>query len=151
ATKAKKSKSKSKKNGDATSVDVAAPDEPLDDGEQIDTGAGRGPTRFVWKQHPSIRFGKVLRLDFEAKFQKDGRTSDRGARESAGVDPLELHRNRVGVQGTLFKHIEFEVERELTEKELTERELAQNLTPLSPWKDVYVNVDYIGHAQVQAG
>src|SRR4029450_8708628 len=74
-----------------------------------------------------------------------------GSRESAALDTWELHRSRIGVQGTAFKHIDFEIERELTEKELNERDVLEGLTPQSPWKDVYVNVDYIKNVQIQAG
>ena len=42
---------------------------------------------------------------------------------------FEFHRNRIGIQGNLFKHIEFEVERELTEKELTEKDIQAGVTP----------------------
>ena len=144
-------KAKKQKQSKTPATEVSSPDAPLDDSEQIDTGSAHPPARFVWKQHPSLRFGKVLRVDFEAKFQEDGRSSYEGAPQSAGLDTFELHRNRIGIQGTVFKHIEFEIERELTEKELTEKDIAAGLTPLSPWKDVYVNVDYLKNAQVQAG
>ena len=131
---------------------AASPDEPLDTSDQADVPRGQpAPVRFVWKQHPSLRFGKVLRVDFTAKLQEDGHSSYEGAPVIAGLKTLELHRNRIGIQGTLFKHIEFEVERELTEKELTERDIESGLTVTSPWRDVYVNVDYIDNAQVQAG
>ena len=64
---------------------------------------------------------------------------------------FELHRNRIGIQGNLFKHIEFEIERELTEKELTEKDMLRGLTPQSQWKDVNVNVTFIKNAQIQVG
>ena len=144
-------KTKKQKPPKEPANDTPSPDEPLDDSEQIDSGAPRAPARFVWKQHPSLRFGKALRVDFEAKFQEDGRSSYEGAPQTTGLKTFELHRNRIGIQGSFFKHIDFEIERELTEKELTEKDVAEGLTPLSPWKDVYVNVDYIDNAQFQAG
>jgi phosphate-selective porin OprO/OprP len=105
--------------------------------------AGDQGIRAVWKQRPSIRYGPRFRLDINAMFQEDAHASYSGA---ADLDPFELRRNRIGVQGSVFKHIEFEVERELTEKDLDPSKL-----PKSPWKDVYVNVSFVKNAQIQAG
>jgi phosphate-selective porin OprO and OprP len=99
--------------------------------------------RATWKQHPSIRVGSTFRMDLEAKFQEDIHDSYAGAADLARA---ELHRNRIGVQGHLFKQIEYEVERELTEKELD-----VGKTPKSPWKDVYVNLTFVKNAQVKVG
>jgi phosphate-selective porin OprO/OprP len=111
-----------------------------------------------WKQHPSIRYGSKFRLDFEAKLQEDGQWSYPGALGlNCAVTALpktcawQLHRNRVGIQGHIFKHVEYEVERELTEQELTEKELLAGYEAKSLWKDVYVNVRSIDDAQVQVG
>jgi phosphate-selective porin OprO/OprP len=149
----KKSKKKKK-----AAADVAAPDEPLADDADVaaqpQIGVVKAPkpaTQFVWKQHPSLRFGKWLRLDLEAKFQEDYRSSYDGAVTSAQLDPWELHRSRIGVLGTFMKHIDFEVERELQEKELSEKDKELGLTPAPQWKDVYVNADYIKNAQIQVG
>jgi phosphate-selective porin len=122
-----------------------APDEPTPVDEPIERVAG---TRFTWKQHPSLRFGNALRIDFEAKFQEDGHSSY-GPVE--GLATWELHRNRVGIKGNVYKHIEYEVEYELTEKELTERDVTLGYTPSSQWKDVNVNLTYIRNAQIQIG
>jgi phosphate-selective porin OprO/OprP len=133
--------------------DTPAPDEPVNP-DAVDTGTPTHGVRFVWKQHPSLRFGSVLRLDFEAKVQEDAHWSYPGAQDPNVKGPLEtfdLHRNRIGVQGALFKRIEFEIERELTEKELSEKDLAEGLTPHSQWKDVNVNVSYLKNAQIQVG
>src|SRR5262249_23423060 len=83
-----------------------APDEPAPEGgDGVDTPGG---IRFVWKQHPSIRFGDAVRLDFQAKFQEDFHSSYPGADASAGLETWELHRNRVGIKGNVYKHIEYE-------------------------------------------
>ena len=50
--------------------DVPAPDEPIDP-DAVETG-GSG-WRFSWKQHPSLRYGSIFRMDGEAKFQEIGR------------------------------------------------------------------------------
>ncbi len=102
-----------------------------------------GRTRVTWKQHPSLRVGSIFRVDLEAKFQEDVHASYVGAPE---LDRAELHRNRLGVQGHVFKQIEYEVERELTEKELD-----AGKAPKSPWKDVYLNLTYVKNAQVKIG
>jgi len=138
--KAKKAKKAKKPKGDRPS-----PDEPAD--AQAEETGGKG-VRLSWKQHPSFRVGSVFRLDFQAKFQEDGHVSYSGAKN---IEPWEMHRNRIGISGHLFKHIEYEVERELTEKELTEKDILEGVTPASHWKDVNVNVAYINNAQVQIG
>lgn len=141
------------KNGKKAKKSIASPDEPLDadaEPEQIPLPKRGGP-QFVWKQHPSLRFGKTARVDFQAKFQEDGRWSYPGAEKTADLQTWELHRSRVGIQGTLFKHIDFEVEREIREKELSEKDRLQGYTPEPAWKDVNVNVDYVNNAQVQVG
>lgn len=122
-----------------------SPDEAVD--EQAAPAAGRG-VRFSWKEHPSVRFGNVLRLDFQAKVQEDGQWSYAGATD---LPPWELHRSRFGVQGILFKKIEFEIEREFTEEELTEKDILLGIAPSSSWKDVNVNFTFINNAQIQIG
>jgi len=123
-----------------------APDEPIDPAT-VEPGSG---VRFTWKQHPSIRFGDAVRMDFEAKFQEDGHQSYDGA-VANGLATWELHRNRIGIKGNIYKKIEYEVEYELTEKELTERDVLLGYTPNSQWKDVYVNLRYFKNAQIQIG
>jgi phosphate-selective porin OprO and OprP len=145
--KAQKPKTEKKpKKKKAAADEAAAPDEPIDP-DAVDTGHG---LRFSWKQHPSLRAGSVFRLDFEAKLQEDGHQSYPDA-AAKGLARWELHRNRIGIKGNLFKHIEYEIERELTEKELTEKDILLGLTPSSQWKDVNVNLTYFKNAQVQIG
>jgi len=122
----------------ATDINAGPAPETL---EHIEPG-GKG-ARVSWKQHPSFRVGSVFRIDFEAKFQEDIHSSYVGEPD---LERAELHRNRIGVQGHLFKRIEYEVERELTEKELD-----AGKTPKSPWKDVYVDLDFVKNAQVKLG
>jgi phosphate-selective porin OprO/OprP len=103
------------------------------------------PLRVVWRDHPSIRVGRKLRLDFAAKFQFDSR--DPGDNPD-DFPTYEVHRARVGVEGEVFRHIQFSVERELTEKEL---DSASEVSSKTPWKDVYVEADYTNAAQVRVG
>jgi phosphate-selective porin OprO/OprP len=121
-----------------------APDEPVDP-DTIERASG---VRFQWKQHPSIRFGDALRVDFEAKFQEDGHSSYGPVQ---GLNTWELHRNRIGIKGNVYKNLEYEVEYELTERELAERDILRGYTPKSKWKDVNVNLTYIKTAQIQIG
>ncbi len=148
----KPAKQKKAKQDKGAKADVPAPDEPVDP-DAVDTGNG---FRASWKQHPSIRAGNVFRMDFEAKFQEDGRwayPNAPGLKDpvTGELKTFELHRNRVGIQGHLFKKIEYEIERELTESELTEKDISAGVTPKSPWKDVNVNLTFIKNAQVQLG
>lgn len=146
ATKQEKQRKEKAEKGEAAKP---APDEQVDATGEVE--ALEAPARFVWTPRPSFRYGNIFRIDLEAKFQEDVHRSYDGAEASAGLSTFELHRNRVGIQGTLFERIEFEVERELTEKELTDEDMAASMRPRSPWKDVSVDVDYIEHAQVRAG
>ena len=133
--KAKKAKSNGASNGDGES----------------DAAESGEIHRLSWKQHPSLRYGNVFRLDAEAKFQEDGRSSYPGGLTHAGLEPFELHRNRVGISGYLFKKVEYEVERELTEKELSEKDIAAGVAPKNQWRDVNVNLTFIKNAQLQVG
>ena len=156
ATAAAEAKAQKKAKKEKKKSDAVAPDEEVDADQTVDQNDG--PSHFVWKQHPSIRYGKVFRLDFQAKLQEDAHGSYAGA---SGVKCpntalpstclWELHRNRVGIEGHVFKHIEYEAERELTEQELTDKELLAGYSPQSLWKNVDVNITYVNNFQVQAG
>jgi len=123
-----------------------SPDEEVDDqGDSAETGTG---TRFTWKQHPSFRYGSVFRIDFQAQLQEDAHGSYDGVQ---GLNTYELHRNRVGLKGKVFKHFEYEIKRELTEKELTTKQVAEGRLPKPLWKDVYLNVKYTKRAEIQVG
>jgi phosphate-selective porin OprO/OprP len=117
-----------------------------------DSGAERPEVvgRFVWAEHPSLRFDNI-RLDFTAKFQEDFQRSYEGATAVAGLRTFEFRRSRVGIQGKLFEHIAFELERELTERDVSVAELAEGLMPKSPWKDVNVDFNFFEAARVQIG
>jgi phosphate-selective porin OprO and OprP len=153
-TKTKKPKQKKAKT---PKDDVLAPDEKEDLDQPTETD--QPGFRFVWKQHPSIRYGSAFRMDFQAKFQLDAYDSYEGAQGALACDDTllpssctwELYRSRIGIQGHLFKEIEYEVERELQEHELTQEEVLEGLAPEQVWKDVFVNVRYIRNAQVQVG
>ena len=97
--------------------------------------------RAVWREHPSIRAGRNFRIDFTMKVQEDWR--DPGD-EPFLFEEWELHRLRFGVEGEIFRHIQYQVEREAKS--------SASANPLrSPWRDVYVETDYINNAQVRVG
>jgi phosphate-selective porin OprO/OprP len=137
ATKPKKKKKIAKQND-------ASPDEPVDPAAE----APAPGFRLSWKQHPSMRYGNVFRLDLEGKMQEDGH-SGYGPVKDLGT--WEFHRNRFGIKGYVTRHIEYEVEHEFTEHELSEKDIEAGVTPKSRWKDVNVNLTYIKNAQVQIG
>ncbi len=96
----------------------------------------KGPLVFEWKDHPSLRAGKMLRIDFVAKFQADQRTSDAPIAK-ADTSSFDIAKRRVGIEGEVAKHVAFEVARELTTDD--------------PWKDVYANYKQFDGVQVQGG
>ena len=112
-----------------------APDRPLED------------VRFVWREHPSLRFGRAVRLDFTLKVQEDMR--DPGD-EPVDFPTWELHRFRPGIEGELFNRIQFNVERELNENENDSQEDLIGSTT-SAWKDVYVDGNITTAFQIRAG
>jgi phosphate-selective porin OprO and OprP len=103
--------------------------------------------RFVWREHPSLRFGRAVRLDFTLRLQEDAR--DPGD-SPADFSTWELHRFRVGLDGELFQRIQFSVEREARENENDSQE---NLvgSQASLWKDVYVDANLSTGFQIRAG
>lgn len=101
--------------------------------------------RFVWRNHPSLRAGRNFRLDFSVKVQEDSRAP---GDDPSGFPTWELHRLRFGVEGELFRHIEFQIERELTEREISDPLRASSKTP---WTDVFVEANFTSKAQVRFG
>jgi phosphate-selective porin len=114
-------------------------------GGQGGGGGGRQGTDFVWREHPSLRFGRNLRLDFQAKFQWDAL---RAGDDPLLFDPFRIRRGRVGIDAEVFRHVQISLERELTETEI-------NPDPTVPsessWKDAYIELNYTDAAQVRFG
>jgi phosphate-selective porin len=101
-----------------------------------DSEKDSGGVRWVWDDRPSLRVGKVFRVDFRAKFHVDLRASEWEHLEDEG-GTFEFTRKRVGVEGELTRYIEFEVEAEMRKE--------------NPWRDVFVNVKPAAAFEVQAG
>lgn len=108
-------------------------------------GANGNGLRFVWREHPSLRAGDWLRLDFGAKIQGDKLNP---GDDPADFDDLQLTRARIGVDGELFKVLQFSVERELTDSgDLKVNAKSQK----NPWRDVYGEVKFADALQVRGG
>jgi phosphate-selective porin OprO/OprP len=94
--------------------------------------------RFEWKEHPSLRFGKELRIDFRARVQTDSRESDAPlSDDNTDAGGFDIARRRIGVEGAIGKFADFQVERELSNDD--------------PWRDVYLNYSQHTVLQVQGG
>jgi phosphate-selective porin len=96
------------------------------------TVAGRSSAQELsFENRPALTFGDTLRVELTARMQGDVRDASPGAAEGG----FDLHRRRVGVKGTLTRHVEFEVERELN----------------SSWRDAFVNLRTFRPMQLRAG
>jgi phosphate-selective porin OprO/OprP len=90
--------------------------------------------RFVFNDRPSFRFGDLLRIDLRLRLQGDFRWFSPDPRTE---DVFDLTRRRAAVSGTLFRHLEYEFERELRDR--------------GPWRDVFVDFTRFDALQVKAG
>ena len=83
----------------------------------------------------TFRAGDAVRLEPHLRFQSDVLLTD----ETRPVDDrFDWARRRIGVDGVLFKRVEFQVERELVDSS-------------SPWRDVYGDVRISQAIHVRAG
>jgi len=92
--------------------------------------------RFVWKKHPSLRFGDTFRMDFRFRSQMDWTEHDPNVDETPKL--FELGRLRVGIEGTALRFLEYEASYELAETDFH-------------WKDLYGNFRKWRRFQVRAG
>ena len=91
--------------------------------------------RFVWKDHPSLRAGKWLRIDFRARVQSDMRRSEAPTKDDR--DPAnDVARRRIGIEGRAGRLIDYQLEYELDAR---------------TWRDAYVNYRQFKAVQVRAG
>jgi phosphate-selective porin len=89
---------------------------------------------WVWIPHPSIRYGKNLRVDFRGRWTHETLRSDPGEGDQSAID---IARKRLGVEGEVLKAVAFQVERELVE--------------FDPWRDVWVDYQQFTFARAQFG
>ena len=91
--------------------------------------------KLTWGERPSIRFGRVARVDIRLTLQMDGRDSE------VPVDPDESRaswaRKRIGVDGVVAGLFGFQIEHDLGAG--------------GQWRDVYINYQQFDAIQVQAG
>lgn len=108
----------------------------------------RADLRFRWRDHPQLRAGDMFRVDVLGKFQWDAR---RPGDAPPDFDEYEIHRARVGVEGEVFRYIQFSVEYELTERENEVEESTTRNRSNPAWKDVYVEANLADAAQIRVG
>jgi phosphate-selective porin len=101
--------------------------------------------RATWKEHPSLRAGDWLRLDFGAKIQGDRMNP---GDDPKGFDDTQLSRARVGVDGELFKVFQFSIERELTSNGDVKLNAKSTKTN---WRDLYGEIKIADALQVRGG
>jgi phosphate-selective porin len=96
-------------------------------------------------EHPSWSPIPAITLDFKARIESEVRT----ATPALGLDQgqVEWQDRRIGVEGTAFKRITFEVSRELSE----DFEAANGLSEKTAWKDAYVNLRVNKALNIEAG
>ena len=104
-----------------------------------------GGVRFTWKEHPSLRVGDWLRLDFAAKAHADKMSP---GDDPANFDDLQLSRARIGVDGELFKVLQFSIDREMTPS----GDLKLNAkSTKTAWRDVWGELKIADELQVRGG
>jgi phosphate-selective porin OprO/OprP len=104
----------------------------------------RADLRFRWRDHPQLRAGDWLRVDFVGKFQWDAMHP---GDDPSDFDEYEIHRARIGIEGEIFRYFQFSVEREMTEREADVQETQRK----PAWKDVYIEANFTDAAQVRVG
>ncbi len=104
---------------------------------------GKDPAfRFVFRDNPSFRFGKILRVDFRVKSQADIRSFSPGVETDEGQ--FDFQRMRFGVEGNILGELEYQVEHEF-------REYFGGRTTSGRWRDVFGNFRYFRNFQIQVG
>jgi phosphate-selective porin OprO and OprP len=93
----------------------------------------------------SWQYGDRFRLEVDGSLGEDVQGSYDGS-EARGLSRFSLERNRIGVQGAVFTHIEFEVAREVET-----RDVEAGSREKTAWRDVNINLAYLKSAQIQVG
>jgi phosphate-selective porin OprO and OprP len=96
-------------------------------------------------KHPGVTIGDALTIDFTGRLDGDVRQ----ATPALGFDAPEpaWQDRRVGVKGTAFKRISFEVSRELGQ----DLETSNGLSEKTAWRDVYARARVTRALSIQAG
>ena len=96
-------------------------------------------------KHPSWSPVPAIKIDFKARLE----TEIRSATPALGLDDTQVawQDQRVGIEGTAFKRVSFEISRELSD----DFEAAHDLSDKSAWKDTYVDVRVTRALNLEAG
>jgi phosphate-selective porin len=96
-------------------------------------------------KHPSWSPVPAIKIDFKARLETEIRT----ATPALGLDDTQVawQDRRIGVEGTAFKRVSFEISRELSD----DFEAAHDLSDKSAWKDTYVDVRVTRALSLEAG
>ncbi|MCX6590985.1 MAG: porin [Acidobacteria bacterium] len=108
-----------------------------------------GNPRLELRPRPRVRLGDWIRLDFRAKFIHDFRTFDPEISGDEG-DVSNLRMMRVGVEGRITPHFEFEIDREIRNEVASALHMRTRETR-ALWRDVYGNFRYWRRFQIRAG
>ena len=93
--------------------------------------------RVTFHERPSVEVPGLFTVDLRVKSQSDFR----GFPIEPGTDDkavFDQHRARIGLDGTITKRFDYQVERELRD-------------PTQPWRDVYMNARVVRGLEVRAG
>jgi phosphate-selective porin len=114
-----------------------APEEQTASEEQTTskgTSTPDGEGVFRMGNSPSLRVGNQVRIDLHVRVQADVSLQEE---PDAAEDRLAWGNRRIGVDGVLFKRVEFQIERELSDVE--------------PWRDVFADVRVHRALRIRAG
>jgi len=97
------------------------------------------------RKHPGFRVGKALTIDLSGRIEGDLRQ----ATPALGYDAVQpqWQDRRIGVKGTAFQRISFEVSRELGQ----DFETKIGLSEKTAWRDVYARTWLTKTINIQAG
>jgi phosphate-selective porin len=96
-------------------------------------------------KHPSIQIGHVLTLDFSGRLESDVRAATPAIGQE--VAQADWQSRRIGIEGRVFKRIDFDVSRELGK----DYETSTGLSEKTAWRDVYVDARLTKALRLEAG
>jgi phosphate-selective porin OprO and OprP len=96
----------------------------------------KSPIAIKWGDHPSLRIGKALRVDFVGRLQREASYSQAPV-DRTGTASLDIARTRVGIEGTVGTFLGYSLEREVNNAD--------------PWRSVYLDFTRFKAVQVQGG
>lgn len=111
--------------------------------KQDDNNSRNTGFRFVFNNRPSLRFGKVLRVDFRVKTQGDFRAFSPDIETDEGE--FDLQRMRIGIEGNILDDLEYQVEHEFREY------FPEGRPSKDRWRDVFGNFRRFRNFQVRVG